>query len=74
MRQVLSTDMLPAPQRFAFWRDLVSEMTMPIDVRSEHADNFTATGMRTVLRTVRATSTTRFSRSAPVTPTWVARK
>jgi AraC-like DNA-binding protein len=43
MRQVLSTDMLPAPQRFAFWRDLVSEMTMPIDVRSEHAGDFTAT-------------------------------
>jgi AraC-like DNA-binding protein len=40
---VLSTDGVPAAQRFDFWRDLVSEMTMPIQVHSEYAGDFAAT-------------------------------
>jgi AraC-like DNA-binding protein len=41
--QVLSTDWLPPAERFDFWRSTVSDLTMPIDVRSEHADDFSAT-------------------------------
>jgi AraC-like DNA-binding protein len=43
MPHVLSTHVMPPPERFEFWRCMVAEMTMPIDVHTADADAFTAT-------------------------------
>ena len=43
MLQVLSTDPLPPRDRFAFWRDTVAELAMPVDVYPNYDGEFQAT-------------------------------
>jgi AraC-like DNA-binding protein len=38
----MSTDDLPARERFGFWRELTGQMLAPVEVRSDHADDFLA--------------------------------
>ncbi|MEU8378577.1 helix-turn-helix domain-containing protein [Streptosporangium sp. NPDC048865] len=43
MYQTLSLSHLPARERFAFWRETVASTVVPLDVGSDHADEFQAT-------------------------------
>ncbi|WP_440098510.1 helix-turn-helix domain-containing protein [Streptosporangium sp. H16] len=43
MYRTLSLSHLPARERFAFWRETVASTIVPLDVSSDHADEFRAT-------------------------------
>jgi len=43
MPQVVDTRELAAAERFSFWQDMVSQVAMPVEVRSSYAADFRAT-------------------------------
>jgi AraC-like DNA-binding protein len=43
MHQVVRTEDLPRADRFAYWREMVTKVAMPVEVRSSYSANFLAT-------------------------------